>query len=66
MRPSIIRKKIGDEKMAKFLVSRTSNPQKGITDYCHAVSTGGLRKGDQQGRVCGLWRLQPVLSVRKK
>ena len=42
------------------------NPQKGVTDYCHAVSTRGLRKGDQQGRVRGLWRLQPVLSVRKK
>lgn len=43
------------------------NPQQGVTDYCHAATGRGMRKGDQQqGRVRGLWRLQPVLSVRKK
>lgn len=42
------------------------NPQQGVTDYCH-VSTGrGMHKGDeQQGHIRGLWRLQPVLSVKK-
>lgn len=40
------------------------NPQKGVTDYCHAVRKG-MSKGNQEGRVRGIWRLQPVLSVKK-
>ena len=43
------------------------NPQQGVTDYCHAATGRGMRKGDEkQGHVRGLWRLQPVLSVKKK
>jgi hypothetical protein len=43
------------------------NPQQGVTDYCHAATGRGMHKGDQQqGHVRGLWRLQPVLSVKKK
>ena len=41
------------------------NPPQGVTDYCHVVGNRGMRKGEQQGRVRGLWRLQPVLSVKK-
>lgn len=43
----------------------TGNPQPGVTDYCHAKMSRGLRKGNQESRVRGLWRLQPVLSVKK-
>jgi hypothetical protein len=43
------------------------NPQQGVTDYCHTATGRGMRKGDEkQGHVRGLWRLQPVLSVKKK
>src|ERR1700755_1504093 len=43
------------------------NPQPGVTDYCHAATGRGMHKGDEQkGHVRGLWRLQPVLSVKKK
>jgi hypothetical protein len=42
------------------------NPQQGVTDYCHTATGRGMRKGEQQGHVRGLWRLQPVLSVKKK
>jgi hypothetical protein len=41
------------------------NPQKGVTDYCHASVSRGMRRGKQESRVRGLWRLQPVLSVKK-
>jgi hypothetical protein len=41
------------------------NPQKGMTDYCRASVSRGMHKGTQESRVRGLWRLQPVLSVRK-
>ncbi|MGB9178479.1 MAG: hypothetical protein WCB68_04460 [Pyrinomonadaceae bacterium] len=41
------------------------NPPQGVTDYCHLVAGRGMRKGEQAGRVRGLWRLQPVLSVKK-
>jgi hypothetical protein len=41
------------------------SPQKGVTDYCHASVGRGMRRGKQESRVRGLWRLQPVLSVRK-
>ena len=41
------------------------NPQQGVTDYCHAVVSKGMHKGKQESRVRGLWRLQPILSVRK-
>ena len=41
------------------------NPPQGVTDYCRAASGRGMRKGEQQGRVRGLWRLQPVLSFKK-
>jgi hypothetical protein len=43
------------------------NPPQGVTDYCHAATGRGMHKGDQQqGHIRGLWRLQPVLSVKKK
>jgi len=43
------------------------NPQQGVTDYCHAATGRGMHKGEeQQGHVRGLWRLQPVLSVKKR
>jgi hypothetical protein len=43
------------------------NPPQGVTDYCHAATGRGMHKGDQQqGHVRGLWRLQPVLSVKRK
>jgi hypothetical protein len=41
------------------------NPQKGVTDYCHTIVGRGMRKGKQESRARGLWRLQPVLSVSK-
>jgi hypothetical protein len=41
------------------------NPAQGVTDYCRATSNRGMHKGEQAGRVRGLWRLQPILSVRK-
>lgn len=41
------------------------NPQPGVTEYCHAIQSRGMRKGKQESRVRGLWRLQPVLSVKK-
>jgi hypothetical protein len=43
----------------------TGNPKPGVTDYCHAKMGSGIRKGTQESRVRGIWRLQPVLSVRK-
>lgn len=41
------------------------NPQKGVTDYCRASVSRGMHRGQQESRVRGLWRLQPVLSARK-
>jgi hypothetical protein len=41
------------------------NPQKGVTDYCHTIVGRGMHRGKQESRARGLWRLQPVLSVRK-
>jgi hypothetical protein len=41
------------------------NPQPGVKDYCHAMVSRGMRQGKQESRVRGLWRLQPVLSVKK-
>lgn len=41
------------------------NPPKGVTDYCRAVVNRGLHKGEQESRVRGLWRLQPILSLKK-
>lgn len=41
------------------------NPQPGVTDYCRVIANRGLKKGEQQGRIRGLWRLQPVLAVKK-
>jgi hypothetical protein len=41
------------------------SPQKGVTDYCHTIVSRGMRKGQQESHARGLWRLQPVLAVRK-
>jgi hypothetical protein len=56
------------EKPVEILVTGyvlIGNPQPGVTDYCNVVVNRGLKKGEKQGRVRGLWRLQPVLSVKK-
>lgn len=36
------------------------------TDYCHAISARGLKDATHPGRVRGIWRLQPVLRLKKK
>ena len=41
------------------------NPQPGATDLCHLPSTRGLKKDDQIVHVRGIWRLQPVVAVKK-
>ncbi|MEO6654687.1 MAG: hypothetical protein ABIO36_01250, partial [Pyrinomonadaceae bacterium] len=35
------------------------------TDYCHVISTRGLRDAAHESRVRGIWRLQPVLMLKK-
>jgi hypothetical protein len=37
--------------------------QAGSTDYCHAKSTRGMRRGAAESRLRGAWRLQPVFSI---
>ncbi len=39
--------------------------QTATSNYCQVISNRGLKKGEQPGRIRGLWRLQPVLSVKK-
>ena len=56
------------QKPVKILVSGyvlIGNPQPDVTEYCQVISSRGLKKGEQQGHIRGLWRLQPVLSVKK-
>jgi hypothetical protein len=37
----------------------------GTTDYCHVVSTRGLKDTTHDSRVRGVWRLQPVIKLKK-
>ena len=56
------------QKPVKVLVTGyvlIGNPQPGVTEYCQVISNRGLKKGEQQGRIRGLWRLQPILSLKK-
>lgn len=41
------------------------NPPPGVTDLCHVISTRGAKKEDGVVHVRGIWRLQPVLSIKK-
>jgi hypothetical protein len=37
----------------------------GTTDYCNAISTRSLKDDTHPPRVRGIWRLQPVLKLKK-
>lgn len=37
----------------------------GTTDYCNAISARGVKDDTHTARVRGIWRLQPVLALRK-
>ena len=42
------------------------NPPPGVTDFCRLSAGRGMHKPDEkQGHVRSLYRLQPVLSVKK-
>jgi hypothetical protein len=42
------------------------NPPKDAPyDYCNAKASRGMRKGKEESQVRGLWRLQPVFSVKE-
>ena len=41
-------------------------PAKGAPrDYCNAKVSRGMQKGKEESQVRGLWRMQPVLSVKE-
>jgi hypothetical protein len=40
-------------------------PRDAPRDYCNAKVSRGMRKGKEESQVKGLWRLQPVLSVKE-
>jgi hypothetical protein len=37
----------------------------GVTDFCHSISPRGLKDATHEPRVRGVWRLQPVLKLKK-
>jgi len=43
----------------------TGTAPAGSTDYCHIISPRGLKDAAHQSRVRGVWRLQPVLKLKK-
>lgn len=38
----------------------------GTTDYCHTISSRGLKDAAHEAHVRGIWRLQPVLRLKVK
>jgi hypothetical protein len=40
-------------------------PKDAPRDYCNAKVSRGMRKGKEESQVRGLWRLQPVFSVKE-
>ena len=41
------------------------NPPQGASDYCHMRMERGMRLNNQPSMVRGLWRLQPVFSLKR-
>jgi len=58
-----ILKKLVKVEVRGFMLTGTAPA--GTTDYCHLVSPRGLKDATHESHVRGVWRLQPVLKLKK-